>query len=1207
MQFKTISADDWKVNISDILCETDLEKLSSYADIISYINKVNLTDDFVWSIELKSIYYFLLIEPSKKTINIFSKNLFMESLIYKNDPLFDKIKNISIENSPRVIDYQSVINNLPSFNEQKFNGLEELVNENIQKISEKINEYKVPVFERLTNIGLDLTAKYELIRVHVLKFLALLPSLNHDKGSEVKRLFLSALRHLILDSKVYADKGMKLPLWMIVSCHLVYFVCSLIPSGALARIIRFKVKFLAKRFIAGVDIKDAKNALDELMSSNRSYTIDQLGELVVSNIEADDYLNKVLDIIEGIKTDKPNYNKAGINYEHISIKVSALCRDFKPHSFDSTYEDVYPRLSKILLAAKKANVFINIDAEHYHYRDLVFNIYKKTLLETSELRDYKDTGIVVQAYLKDSYKHLLEVIELAKQRRLVMPIRLVKGAYWDAETVEANAHGLESFQFLNKYETDINFKQLVYKTLENREHLSLAIASHNIIDHAFAKSLSQNYFDGTHLEHQCLHMTYEGLSTGLSKAGFETRNYIPVGDLIVGMAYLVRRIMENSSQVGILTMMRMDTSDIRYQVNNNSDYYVYSAMLKHNKTFKNINPIEEYRPNKVELIKTYIDKINLNSFKLNDENLSGQATSWNTDLDLRKKSLLKLSYLFQKNRDHLSALIMVEAKKTFIEATLDVDEAIDFINFYVKSIQEISNKHDFEALGTVGVIAPWNFPLAIAVGMSVAPLACGNKVILKPSEYTPVIVSEFIRLARIAGIDSSVLGVKYGDGAIGASIVDDESVDSIVFTGSKFVGMQIYKKKKGQISSKVPTVITEMGGKNAVIVTNNAELDETVSNLLYSTYAHAGQKCSASSRIIIDNNIKESFLKRFIQASKDIHVGPSCDFKTTVNPLISKKQKDNLLSALEDAKKEAKVIHLDRSGEFSDDATVGPVILEVDKDMALNKSSFAHFEFFAPVVHIIGYDDIDDAIKIFNSTNYALTGGVFSQSNDDLDYISTRVEVGNLYFNRSNTGARVAIEPFGGFKLSGTGPKAGSKEYLFSFLNLKESHKGNFSDFYEYTQGFDIESAKFDNLYIPGQINFDKMQNNLGKGIFIINKELTDNKKIEILAAIKAGNDVHVYSNEHQKALTKLFGKNIKLVHHFDDIQYGYFDFLICDDLETLKEHTTGFVASSTTQLKKVYEFTDYGDEYYLYIYKYAYPTSFAVNIMRHGAPMEIQ
>jgi RHH-type proline utilization regulon transcriptional repressor/proline dehydrogenase/delta 1-pyrroline-5-carboxylate dehydrogenase len=477
----------------------------------------------------------------------------------------EKIAVLPLKNFPSETEINAVKYDLQDVFAAK--NLDELEKENnllIKRLLRYINEYRPSLFERVSDFGLSLSADYALIRVHLLKFLAILPSLDFDKsGLEVKRILLESLRNFFRENrKAWHEqrKGQNRPLPKFYAFFLTLFyglaVC--LPQKFLAFSVRSIVRFLARRFIAGETIEKASQSLTSLLKSDRDVTLDQLGELVVSEKEANHYLAEVLKLIRGFSLyiKKGEKNAAGILKAHVSIKVSALCSDFRAYAFDYTYGRVAPRLRNILLEGKKHQVFINVDAEHFHYRDLVFKIYKKVLLETPELTGYSGTGIVLQSYLRDSYQHFLDILELAKKRGVSMPVRLVKGAYWDAETIEAKAQSFEAPEFLNKEETDIMCRKLMAKILES-SHLQLCLGSHNFSDHCFAETLRKKYYpEALAIEHQCLHMTYEGLSMALAKMGYATRNYVPVGSLLVGMAYLVRRIMENSSQVGVLTIMR---------------------------------------------------------------------------------------------------------------------------------------------------------------------------------------------------------------------------------------------------------------------------------------------------------------------------------------------------------------------------------------------------------------------------------------------------------------------------------------------------------------------------------------------------------------------------------------------------------------------------------------------------------------------------
>jgi RHH-type proline utilization regulon transcriptional repressor/proline dehydrogenase/delta 1-pyrroline-5-carboxylate dehydrogenase len=1218
-----------------------LENLKKYAEAKGL-------KSFRYHLEINTMQFFCGVFIEDKKFYILSKQLSRE-LTYanaasefdhrqKDDEYFEtinKLLNIPVENTPKVIDYLYFVHDLGTYIPDDKLELE------TQKLTHQlvgnVNKYRHSFFEKLSDFGLNLTASYELVRIHLLKFLAILPCLDHDKkGTEVRRILIESLERFLEDNQKAREDALKgqrralskeYDFLAKITLRLVRFF----PAAMVASVIRWTVSLLAKRFIAGRNMNEAKSALTSLKNTNRDATIDQLGELVVSKEEADNYCKRVLKTIKSFDKiyKKGSRNAAGILQAHVSIKVTALAHDFKPMSFDYCYQQIAPRLKEILLTAKEHEVFINIDAEHYHYRNMVLRIYEKVLLETSDLQDFDQTGIVLQGYLRDSYEHLQDILSLAKKRKLVMPIRLVKGAYWDAETIEATAHNFIAPQFLNKEETDLCFRMLIKEILKEKDFLQLTVASHNIQDHCYARALhSERFNDSPEIEHQCLHMTYEALSCGLSKMGWPTRNYIPVGDLLIGMAYLVRRIIENSSQVGVLTIMRshkkvgqmMSAHELHLK---NSDYVYDDSVSELNGEFRNIYPIRSYleqhmqsfsgvyKDVKTELLQEISQKVYVNDhnqrikdvkFNSKDEVISKIEklhhgffhSPWKLSLRNRVSKLLQLADLLLIHRERLTSIIMLEAGKTIDEAIADVDEAIDFINFYVRV--EVRNEKVVPNLlpkGLIGVIAPWNFPLAIAVGMSTGALVSGNTVILKPAEQTSLIIDEFLKLAREVGITEDIFDVAFGDGDIGAVVSDHKLLSGLVFTGSKEVGTMLFKKFNGKTTLKSnqeikaqKTIITEMGGKNAIIVTNNCELDETVSGIIYAAYAHAGQKCSACSRVIIDKKIKEAFLKRFIEASNDTFVGSSEILHATINPLISKEDQDRVRNFVKDAVKEAQKykgkVHLDRSHEKVNNNCVGPAIIELPKTRALNAESFAMKEAFGPVVHIIEYSDLDEAIEIFNSTEYALTGGIFAQSQYDIDHLVPHLLAGNIYINRPNTGARVAIEPFGGFKMSGTGPKAGSAQYVSAFQyyeNMKaskfldydlddqrlindipvfstlsiihkkeilqnisqailkswadildifsEDDKNNFKELISYLVALktDFNETRYYNRNIPGQLSFDYKNQKLKTGLIIShNDHVTAKMLLHITVNLFLGNAVSIIVNnvEASKRYAKL-------------------------------------------------------------------------------------
>jgi RHH-type proline utilization regulon transcriptional repressor/proline dehydrogenase/delta 1-pyrroline-5-carboxylate dehydrogenase len=402
-------------------------------------------------------------------------------------------------------------------------------------------------------------------------------------------------------------------------------------------------------------------------------------------------------------------------------------------------------------------------------------------------------------------------------------------------------------------------------------------------------------------------------------------------------------------------------------------------------------------------------------------------------------------------RVELASLIVYEAGKVMKEAMADVDEAIDFLNFYAREEGRLHlESRELLSRGIVGVISPWNFPIAISTGMVAGALVAGNHVILKSALTTALVAQEMVNIFLAAGIPGGTLIHLPGRGSqVGQPLVEHQKVAMIVFTGSKEVGSMIGNRVGKRVyhnplyDMEYPAkAITEMGGKNAVIVTENAELDEAMAGIIYSAFGHAGQKCSAASRVIVSNKMKDKLLERLGEAARDIQVGPAFELKTAINPLISEKERNRLWQQADEMEKEArehggKVI-TNRVKEDLPGYCVGPMVVDMPKDRSYHEDSFCQLELFAPVVHVIGYDSLDEALDIYNSVEYGLTGGVFSQSQDDIDYITARVQNGNVYVNRGITGARVGIEPFGGFKMSGTGPKAGSRLYVPAFHVVRD-------------------------------------------------------------------------------------------------------------------------------------------------------------------------
>jgi RHH-type proline utilization regulon transcriptional repressor/proline dehydrogenase/delta 1-pyrroline-5-carboxylate dehydrogenase len=339
------------------------------------------------------------------------------------------------------------------------------------------------------------------------------------------------------------------------------------------------------------------------------------------------------------------------------------------------------------------------------------------------------------------------------------------------------------------------------------------------------------------------------------------------------------------------------------------------------------------------------------------------------------------------------------------------------------------------ARGVAVVIPPWNFPLAIPTGMTVAALVTGNTVVLKPSERAPMMARHLAEVLREAGLPEGVLTVLPGFGDVGQALVDHPHVDLIAFTGSRDVGLEINRRASepatGRGQDHVKRVIAEMGGKNAIIVDDDADLDEAVVGVLHSAFGYAGQKCSACSRVIVLDRIHDAFLPRLVEAARALSVGPTDDPDTVVGPVIDARARQRIEEYQRIAASEGQVVLATDVGPLAAKGNfVGPqIVADVHPDARI-----AQEEVFGPVLAVLRARDLDAALAIANGTAYALTGGLYSRSPTNIERIKREFRVGNLYINRPITGALVDRQPFGGFKLSGIGTKAGGSDYLKEFL-----------------------------------------------------------------------------------------------------------------------------------------------------------------------------
>lgn len=948
--------------------------------------------------------------------------------------------------------------------------LEDRIREIAFELFTSMKEQKPALFNRNKWKGrvLEWAMRDDDFKVRLLRFTDVLPALKTDEL--VIRLF-----------KEYFSNAAVVP--PIVRLAMERLSRGSVAPKIIAAIIRNSARSLAKQFIAGADPEDALESLLMLREDGAALSVDLLGEAVLSDIEASRYAKRYIEALEFLapalatKGDNESYGKR----LDISLKISSFCSQLEPLNWEGSIEMVKNGLRPVFEKAITLGTSITFDMEHYYYKDLTIAVFKSIL---DEYRDFHHCGIALQAYLKDSKRDLLSLLDWAKHNNRRITVRLVKGAYWDYEIAVNRQKGWPIPVFMDKDSTDRNYEELTKLLFENTELIFPAIATHNMrsISHAIALAESHKLAEGQ-FEFQTLYGMGEPVRKVLHNR--HVRVYCPVGELIPGMAYLVRRILENTSNESFLRksfaermsfeeLLRVpnprdsaqdETEDsfrnepgtdfsiadnrqkigealitVRKQLGGKyplliGDKDVFSA----NKTLST-NPAEPH-----EVIGRVSSASRDDAEDAIRQAKAAYATWKKTSPGTRTEYLFKAAEAMRRKRFELAALEVYEVGKTIVEADSDVAEAIDYLEYYGRLMTDVAeprllgrypaeiNEYFYEPRGIGVVISPWNFPLAIPAGMASAGIVTGNCIILKPSGLAPVTAWHLIEIFRSAGLPPGVLQYLPGTGpGIGEFMVSHPAIDLIAFTGSKDVGLRIIRlageTRPGQANIK--KVIAEMGGKNAVIIDETADLDEAIKGVLVSALGYQGQKCSACSRVIVLQSIYSNFCERLKEAMKSIKVGPPEDPSSFMGPLIDEGALKKVRGYIEKGKEEGKILlpgNVERTGYY-----VGPVIFEVNPG-----ATVAHDEIFGPVVSVIKAANLDEAITIANNTYYALTGGIFSRSPAAIQKARDDFRVGNLYINKKITGALVGRQPFGGSGMSGTGSKAGGPDYHLQFMNPK--------------------------------------------------------------------------------------------------------------------------------------------------------------------------
>lgn len=864
-------------------------------------------------------------------------------------------------------------------------------------------------------------------------------------------------------------------------------------KGLLGAGVAQAIRSMAATFIAGEQPADAQPMLARLWNRGMAFSVDLLGESSVSPAEAEAYRSRYLKLLAELPTAVAAWpanprlesdHLGPVPRVNLSLKLSALDPRADAIDFAGTVIRVQQQLGPILEAAARQRVGITFDMEQHALKDLTIELFERSC-ERVEF----NAGLALQAYLRSAEQDAQRLVDWARRSGRQITVRLIKGAYWDYEVAHAERMGWPAPVWLRKSQTDACFERVAAILVDaiprtpGEPGIRLAVGSHNLRSIARVLALVEaRGLPQSAVEVQMLYGMADPLKAALVARGLRVRQYVPVGPMIPGMAYLVRRLLENASNQSWLRaqsyehaseneLLAAPQPDLTPSANGQPVDTRDALARRHALTPPVAGLTDGELPFFNEPPRDFSDCQQRDAFarevqaarvpEVPNRATAGDAQAaaecaaasfdaW-SDTPVRQRAalLLRTAQILRNRRDALSGLVLREAGKPWRDADADLCEAIDFCEFYARAAVWLMeprglgrlvaerNASWYEPRGPAVVISPWNFPLAICTGMTSAALVTGNPVIVKPAEQTPGTALRMCEAFWEAGVPRNVLQFLPGQGeVIGAALVRDPRVALIAFTGSKGVGLEILAAaaRVGPDQGFVKQVVCEMGGKNAIIVDESADLDEAVPAVRLSAFGYAGQKCSACSRAIVVRSVYGRFLRRLIEATQSLVIGDPLDPATDLGPVIDEPAAVRIGEYLEIGRREGLLELACPVPEGLAQRLGRPVIGPHIFSRILPHHRLFQEEIFGPVLSVVEADSFAEAIRLANATGYRLTGGLFSRKPSHLDAARRRFRVGNLYLNRPITGALVGRQPFGGFGLSGTGTQAGSVDYLRHFL-----------------------------------------------------------------------------------------------------------------------------------------------------------------------------
>jgi RHH-type transcriptional regulator, proline utilization regulon repressor / proline dehydrogenase / delta 1-pyrroline-5-carboxylate dehydrogenase len=854
--------------------------------------------------------------------------------------------------------------------------------------------------------------------------------------------------------------------------------------------IRQAMRIMGHQYVMGRNIEKALARARKKENQRFRYSFDMLGEAAMTADDAERYRQAYRDAIEAIgrSTDDDNIFSA----PSISVKLSALHPRYEFTKRDRLMKELVPVLLDLVKLAREHNIALTVDAEEADRLTVSLDIFAE-VLKSPDLQGWDGFGLALQAYQKRAWAAIDWLAEQARASGHRIPIRLVKGAYWDTEIKFAQFEGLDGYPvFTRKINTDLSYIACADKLLKLTDEFYPQFATHNA--HTISV-ISELAGDNREYEYQRLHgmgqQLYEEVLDNDAYNG-QCRVYAPVGNHKDLLPYLVRRLLENGANTSFVNRIIDEKMPPEEVVDDPIGEVQALSTIPHPKIPLPANIYGADRTNSrginfpqesvLNLLKKEMEAADTGQWEARalgenapaegkrqdmcspadhdrhigrvtwtspdhatqavDTALAAQLDWDRQGAEHRAAVLDRIADLYEEHCAELMAICSREAGKTLHDGIAEVREAVDFLRYYAMQARRHmaqpmvmpgpTGEHNELRLHGRGVfvcISPWNFPLAIFTGQVCAALVAGNAVIAKPAEQTPIVATRAVELMHQAGIPKAVLQCLPGDGKLGAALTKDERIAGVAFTGSTQTA-HLINRSLAERTGALATLIAETGGQNAMIVDSSALPEQVVDDVIQSAFHSAGQRCSALRILCVQTDVADHVMRMLAGAMQQVRVGDPGLLETDVGPVIDQGQLDMLQEHAERMDREGKLIARTPLPEgLPPGHWFAPCAYEIDDIDQLGG------EVFGPVLHVVRYRarDLDRIIDQINGTGYGLTAGIHSRIDRSQHYIAHRLHVGNSYVNRNMTGAVVGVQPFGGEGLSGTGPKAGGPHYVLRF------------------------------------------------------------------------------------------------------------------------------------------------------------------------------